>query len=198
MSTEHAWHAGPRPILESHRLLLRPFVLSDANEVQRLAGHPLIAATTVTIPHPYPDGAALDWITQHADWFHKRRSVQFAIELKREQKLIGCVDLLGISIAHSRAELGYWIGVDFWNHGYCTEAAKEVLAYGFEKMKLQKITARHLSTNPASGKVMLKVGMKKEGHLRNEFLKTDQFLDIEVYGLLQSEWATPKNKAGIT
>ncbi len=177
-----------RPSLVTERLVLRPFVLSDAEAVQRMAGHPLVAATTATIPHPYPDGAAQEWINKHNLWFQKGNAVQFAITLKENDKLIGCIDLNGIADGNSKAELGYWIGVDYWNNGYCSEAALAVLKFGFEKLNLNKITSRHMSSNPSSGRVMVKAGMKKEGLLRQEFKKNGIYVDIEVYGILRTEF----------
>jgi ribosomal-protein-alanine N-acetyltransferase len=175
-----------RPTIFTERLILRPFRLDDANTVQILAGHPLVAETTASIPHPYPDGASQSWIEQHSKWFQDGQSVQFAICVKNPQSLIGCIDLL-FAPSHARAELGYWIGVDFWNQGYCTEAAKAVVEFGFAKLQLNKITSRHLGNNPSSGRVMTKIGMKKEGSLREHFLKNGILRDIEVYGLLKTD-----------
>jgi RimJ/RimL family protein N-acetyltransferase len=175
-----------RPTISTSRLVLRPFQIEDAKRVQQLAGHPLVAATTATIPHPYSDGIAESWIGQHLKWFQTGQGVQFAIVSRSLNTLIGCIDL-SISAHQSRAELGYWIGVDFWNQGYCTEAAKAVIHFGFTNLNLNKITSRHLSSNPSSGKVMIKAGMRKEGLLRSEFLKNGQFHDLEVYGILRAE-----------
>ena len=60
----------------------------------------------------------------------------------------------------SQAELGYWIGEPYWGMGYCTEAARELIQFSFQKMGLKKIMSEHLTSNPASGKVMEKVGMR--------------------------------------
>jgi RimJ/RimL family protein N-acetyltransferase len=177
-----------RPTLTTERLVLRPFQLIDANRVQTLAGNPKVAATTASIPHPYPDGAAEAWIGGHPDLFKKGVAVQFAIILKETNELIGCISLVGISKADAKAEIAYWIGFEYWNKGYCSEAAQEVVKYGFERMDLNKITSRHASINPASGRVMLNAGLKKEGVLRQEFRKDDQFLDIEVYGILREDF----------
>lgn len=173
------------PILHSDRLTLRPFQLSDAKEVQRLAGNPKVAATTATIPHPYLDGLAEEWISKHQEWFEKKVAVDWAIELKGQNKLVGCISL-GINKAHQRAELGYWVGEEFWNNGYCSEAAKIVVGFAFESLKLNKITSRHMVENLSSGKVMEKAGLIKEGLLKEELLKSGKFVDIVVYGVTRS------------
>lgn len=176
------------PTIKTERLILRPFQLSDAKEVQRQAGNPKVAATTATIPHPYPDGTAEDWISKHQTWFEKGLAVDWAIELVEGQKLIGSIGL-GINKANSRAEVGYWIGEEYWNKGYCSEAAKAAFRYAFEDLHLNKITSRHMFENPASGKVMENAGMEKEGILKQDFYKNGRFVDIVVYGLLRANWS---------
>ena len=85
------------------------------------------------------------------------------------------------------AEIGYWIGKPYWSQGYCTEAAREVVRYGFEVLNLNRIQARHMTKNPASGRVMEKVGMKYEGRLRQSLLRWDQFEDVAIYSILRDE-----------
>jgi len=177
-----------QPTLTTERLILRPYELSDAADIQRLAGAREIAATTSAIPHPYEDGMAQEWIRPHQERFDEGTEVHFALVDKVKKTFIGGMGLLGISREHSRAELGYWVAVPYWNQGYCTEAGRAVLAYGFETLKLNRIYAHHFGQNPASGRVMQKLGMKHEGHLRQHFCKWDDFVDFVLYGILQSEW----------
>ena len=127
------------------------------------------------------------WISEHANRFAKELSVDFAIELKSENILVGNISLM-MSKAHCKAEIGYWIGEEFWNKGYCTEAMREVVRYAFEVRGLNKITCRHVMTNPASGKVMLKSGLTQEGYLKQEIIKNGRFYDMLVYGLLKAEY----------
>jgi ribosomal-protein-alanine N-acetyltransferase len=175
------------PIITTERLTMRSFELSDASEVQRMAGSSQIAATTANIPHPYLDGMAEDWISKHQNWFEEGISVDFAIELKSSKKLIGNISLI-INKANHRAEIGYWVGEEFWNQGYCTEAMKEVIRYAFTSRVINKITCRHIMTNPASGKVMMKSGLVQEGYFRQDIYKNGHYFDTLVYGLLKSDW----------
>jgi [ribosomal protein S5]-alanine N-acetyltransferase len=175
-----------RPSLKTKRLILRPFTLMDAPSVQKLAGEIEIASTTLNIPHPYENGVAEAWIQTHQERFEKQESVDFAIVLHESGGLIGAIGLV-ISVVHSRAEMGYWIGKPFWGRGYCTEAAKAVIDYGFAKLKLHRIYAFHFSRNPASGRVLQKVGMRMEGHLRQHVLKWGAFEDLEHYGILKQD-----------
>jgi [ribosomal protein S5]-alanine N-acetyltransferase len=98
-----------RPTLETERLILRPFALPDAPDVQRLAGDRAIADTTQAIPHPYEDGMAEKWISTHQDEFDQNTGVTLAITLKPEGMLVGAISLLNMTVGH-QAELGYWIG----------------------------------------------------------------------------------------
>ena len=176
-----------RPTIETDRLLLRPFSLADSAIVQRLAGDRAIASTTLNIPHPYEDGMAEEWIGTHQERFDQGEAVLFAIVQRADGALVGSVGL-EINRRHNRAELGYWIGKPYWNQGYCTEAAIAVVKYGFEALQLNRIHAFHLRRNPASGRVMQKIGMVHEGSLRKHAKKWEEFEDLEVYGILREDW----------
>ncbi len=176
-----------QPSLETKRLFLRPLVIEDGKGIQKLAGDIRIANTTLSVPHPYPDGLAEEWISTHSKTFQDNRGVVFGIFLKSSKVLIGCISIDGISKTHQRGEAGYWIGCDYWNQGYCTEALKALISFGFENMNLNKITSRHMAKNPASGKVMLKAGMRQEGLLKDDCFRYGQFEDSVVYGLLRKD-----------
>lgn len=175
------------PVIESNRIILRPFELSDAAVVQKLAGERAIADTTLRIPHPYEDGKAEEWISTHAEQCKTEKEVILAVVLKENEELIGSISL-SIDRINKNAELGYWIGKPFWGNGYCTEAAREMLAYGFGELQLNRINAHHFKRNPASGKVLEKIGMKYEGCMRQHVKKWDAFEDILLYGILRGEF----------
>ena len=170
-----------QPTLTTERLILRPFSPNDAPAIQRLAGDRAVADTTERIPHPYENGMAETWIATHSQQFRDLKECTFAIVLKDGQQVIGAVGLT-LTMAHARGELGYWIGREFWNRGYCTEAARAVVEYGFSVLGLHRIHARHLTRNPASGRVMAKLGMQHEGRLRHHTRKWDVFEDVDLYG----------------
>jgi ribosomal-protein-alanine N-acetyltransferase len=175
------------PTLTTGRLVLRPFTLTDAPEVQRHAGRFEIADTTLNMPHPYPDGAAESWIGTHQKTWELGSGLTLAITLKESGQLAGAIGLT-INKDHNRAEMGYWVAVPHWGKGFCTEAARALLDYGFTELKLNKIYATHLTRNPASGKVMQKMGMKYEGCLRQHVKKWDKFEDLAYYGTLSGEY----------
>ena len=122
------------PIL-TERLLLRSLTLEDAPDVQHLAGEYDVAATLCDMPHPYEDGMAETWIRSCSEKFEKDEALNFAIILKTDKQFIGGIEIR-LDPEIENGELGFWIGKQYWGCGYCTEAAKIVVAYGFEVLKL--------------------------------------------------------------
>ncbi len=181
--------SGPttrEPTLETQRLLLRAFVDEDGPRVRELASAREVAATTLNIPHPYEAGLAESWIATHPEQFQAGEAAHYAITRKQAGDLIGAIGIQ-IQQAHRTAELGYWIGVPYWGQGYCTEAAEAVVRYCFQQLGLHRVHARHFSSNPASGRVLQKIGMLHEGRLRGHILKWGIFHDLELYGLTQED-----------
>ncbi|MFO7963083.1 MAG: GNAT family N-acetyltransferase [Desulfobacterales bacterium] len=176
-----------QPTIETKRLILRPFAVTDAADVQRLAGDRAIADTTVNVPHPYEDGFAESWIGTHRLNFDNGTDVHFAITIKPDGQLVGAISLMGMVSGH-QAELGYWIGKPYWNRGYCTEASCAVLAHAFSKLGLIRVHACHFAGNPASGRVLQKIGMAYEGCRRHHVRKWDKPVNLEMYGILEAEW----------
>ncbi len=176
-----------RPSVETERLILRPFEPGDAPRVKLLAGDRDIAAMTLNVPHPYEDGMAEKWIGSHRERFESDEGVVFAITLKPSGELIGSIGFI-LRLEHETGELGYWIGKPYWGHGYCTEAARAALRFAFTEGGLNRIHACHFHHNPASGRVLQKLGMKHKGSLRQQVKKWGQFVDNELYSILRSEF----------
>ncbi len=172
--------------LKTERLLLREFRMEDAPTVQHLAGERDVAKKTANIPHPYEDGMAEAWIQRHQGLVEDGELVTYAVTLKPDDTLIGAISLR-IETRNHLAELGYWIGKPYWNKGYCTEAARALVNLGFDDLALNRIQARHMTSNPASGRVMKKVGMTYEGTHRQATYRFGAFEDLAMYAVLRSE-----------
>lgn len=177
-----------QPTLLTERLLLRPFTLDDVIGVERLAGMREIADTTISIPHPYESVYAEKWIAGQPSAFAQGTAIHFAIETKDVHQLIGAIELRDIDREHSQAELSYWIGVEWWAKGFASEAAECLVGYGFEQLHLNRIYAYHMVKNPASGRVLQKIGMRQEGLMRQRVRKWGIFEDVVLYALLHEEW----------
>jgi len=171
------------PTLHTDRLLLRPHALADAPELARLAGAREVAATTLRIPHPYSVADAEAFIS---GWQDADERVAFAVVLRENSVLLGGAGLR-LEKEHRHAELGYWIGTPYWGKGYATEAARAILRYGFEVLKLHRIHASHFADNAALGSILRKIGMKHEGRQPQHILKWGQYLDLELYGMLDTD-----------
>ena len=181
------------PSLTTPRLVLRPFESADGSDVERLAGAWEVADTTLNIPHPYPEGAGVRWIKTHAAAWANGSSLTLAIALRASPTaLVGAVSL-AMAREHARGELGYWIALAEWGHGYATEAAHAMATFGFGELELHRIQARHFTRNEASGRVMQKLGMRFEGVNRGAYLRWGRFEDVSVYGILAEEWNTETN-----
>ncbi|MEM0966239.1 MAG: GNAT family N-acetyltransferase [Verrucomicrobiota bacterium] len=180
------------PTIQTTRLTLRGFRIEEASRVQKLAGNPAVAKTTQHIPHPYLDGMAERWISTHLKQFYHQEGITFAIEERESGELIGAIGL-EFNASQKRGTLGYWIGTQFWGKGFCTEAAKAVIEYGFTEMNCHKIEANHMKENRASGRVMEKCGMKHEGSLADHTLKSGRFHTTEFYGITKSQQGSGGN-----
>ena len=181
---------APDPIT-TERLLLRPLTPDDANAVATVAGAFEIADMTLSIPHPYALEDASKFLAQVQDWYKSGQKFPMAVTLRADPAtLVGCVGL-DLHDPHHRAELGYWIAVPHWRNGYASEAAAAMLALGFEKLNLNKIVAHHFARNPYSGRVLEKIGMRREGFFRRHTRKWDGYEDIVAYGILREEFEAP-------
>ena len=152
-----------------------------------------MAATTASIPHPYPDGGGLAWIEKQQQAAARGESVVFAVTAA-QHGVIGAIGLQ-LEAAHAKAELGYWIGKPRWHQGYATEAAQAVIRHGFEQLHLERIHARFMARNPASGRVLEKLGFTREGLLRRDLFRFGEFIDCELWSLLREEFAARGEKA---
>jgi ribosomal-protein-alanine N-acetyltransferase len=179
-------------ILRTGRLTLRPLVPDDAPVVQRLAGEKDIASTTRLIPHPYPPGAAEQWIGTLPELYQRAEAINWGIALD-SGPILGTIRLV-LNAVDNHAEMGYWVGKPFWNNGYCTEAARAVTAYGFDVLSLERIFANYLARNPASGRVLTKLGMQQEGLLRRHRRKFGRYEDLIVCGITKAEWQLQKKR----
>jgi [ribosomal protein S5]-alanine N-acetyltransferase len=183
--------------LQTARLTLRPYEVTDIPDLIRLAGAREFAATTLRIPHPYTEEAARQFITTCEQDAASGSITRFAICLRNTAEFCGGIGLRMDEGQPHRAELGYWLGVPYWGLGYATEAAQAMLDYGFGTLSLHRIYASYVTQNAASGRVLRKIGMTREGGFRGHILKWEQLHDIECYGMLKSDWKDRSEDSGV-
>lgn len=175
------------PSLHTPRLLLRAFALADEPHLVALAGNYEVAKNTLNIPHPYTTADAHRWVQLTQENYAQRTGYAFAIERKATSEFIGGIGLT-LDLRCARAEAGYWLGQPYWGQGLASEALAAVLRFGFETLSLNKIYATHIPENPASGRVMLKNGMVKEGELVQHTRRDGRYHDLWQYRLTRAEY----------
>lgn len=137
-------------------LTIAPTGLEHAPAIQRLIAHPEVAATT-RIPHPYPDDGAVRFIEDIAG--PKRAAgTQYAFVMLDDGGLVGHISLKNVDRERGEAEVGYWVGRPYWGRGYASEAVRLVVAFAFEELGLRRLYAHVLAHNPASARVLEKIG----------------------------------------
>jgi ribosomal-protein-alanine N-acetyltransferase len=186
------------PTLYTPRLLLRAFGLADVPHLVALANNYEVAKNTLNIPHPYHEEDARRWVHITDENCQQQTGYAFALELRATGEFIGGMGLT-LERRFDRAEVGYWLGPPYWGQGLASEALAAVLRFGFEELKLNKIYATHIAENPASGRVMLKNGMVKEGELVQHIKRDGRYHDLWQYRLTRAEYATAvaKQKQGV-
>jgi RimJ/RimL family protein N-acetyltransferase len=142
--------------IRTQRLLLRPPALADAARVSLLAGDYDVACMTGTLPHPYSEQMAAEWLQGARDG---EEGVVFMIE--RDRTVVGCTGYRAFGPDH--AELGYWIGKPYWGQGYATEAVTALAAHAFDADGFAYLKAGHFDDNAASERVLRKLGFVAEG-----------------------------------
>ena len=169
------------------RLLLRKLSIDDVDAFSALAGERAVADTMISIPHPLTRDAALAWLAAHTGDPERYRSL--AVCLSATGDLIGYAGIVDIDREHCLGELSFWIGRPFRGAGYAVEAGRAAIGVAFGELGLNRLQAFHMLRNPASGRVLERLGFRREGVLRQRVRKWNTFEDVAAYGLLRSDTA---------
>lgn len=174
--------------LETERLILRKFTLDDVEAVFKNWGSDLNVTKYVSFaPHKKIEETKeiiSMWISEYAD-----DNFNWIVELKETHEVVGNISVNEKSRKHNNCEIGYVYGSKFWGNGYATEALRKVLEYLLVDCDFHLVEARHYESNPASGKVMEKAGMIKDGVLRERRLKknSEEYDNLVVYSMTKSD-----------
>ena len=171
--------------ITTKRLQLRQFKLSDAECVCRLCNNFNVYRSTLSLPFPYPIESALNWIPTHIEKFDNDETYEFAITDKDTGVLYGAIALFNNKM-HRNGEVGYWIGEEYWGNGYAPEALGALIDFAFSHKNFHKVCGRHFESNPASGRVMQKVGMEYEGKQKDQIFKENTFETLVLYGIINN------------
>ena len=171
----------PFPILETDRLALRKLSMEDAEELFHLRTNE-DAMKYINKPRLKSIAEVQELITKMND---NSVRIQWAITLKKEDKIIGVIGFHRIEKEHYRAEIGYMLHPQYWNSGIMTEAITRVINYGFNDMKLHSMEAIINPANEVSRKILKNFKFIKEGYYKENYFFEGTFLDSEVYSLLK-------------
>lgn len=168
--------------MESERIRLRPVSLNDADDMYEYTSD---EETTRFIYEQHKD---LDHTKKViANYFVKESIGKYAIVLKDSNKMIGAIEFR-VHEANKSGELGYTLNRHYWGKGYMTEAGKLILGLAFNVLGLERVFAAHDVRNGASGKVLNRLGMQKEGILRRSHMVKGVLTDSVHYSILKDEY----------
>lgn len=168
----------------SARVKIEPIARRHADNVQRLASHPDVVATT-NLPDPYPPDGAEQWIDNLLPRQEEGDEYAFGI-LNRDGEFVGVIGLANVGT--EAAELGFWIGKPYWNRGYATAAARKALRFAFEQLELERVFARPLRRNAPSHRVLEKLDFAPGSVETHEHPKWSEKDKVVRYELNRPRW----------
>lgn len=173
--------------LYTKRLVLRRFTMEDVQPMfDTWANDPRVTRFLTWEPHGTPEVTGRLMAQWCAD-YEKPDNYNWAMEL--DGRLIGSIGVVRLDERSQRADLGYCMAYDCWNHGLMPEACRAVIDYLFGEVGFHRLCICHAVKNPASGRVAQKCGLTYEGTMREfEWSPRDGFLDIAYYSILRQEW----------
>mgnify|MGYP001582301576 CR=1 FL=1 len=166
-------------VIKSKKFVLRSFKKGDEKSLQKNINDKDIYKYTLRIPYPYTMKDAKKWVNSYLKLKGKKKKtkIMFAIDINGE-----VAGVIGFDpIENHKAEIGYWLAKKYWSQGIMTEAVELVTKFGFQRIKLKRITAPVFSKNKASARVLEKNGYKFEGLLRKHYFKDEKFIDALLY-----------------
>jgi len=176
---------------ETERLIMRPYRLSDKNDLAEGLNNYEIVKNLLVVPYPYTVNDAVSFIKKCQKDLEKKHpsNYQFALILKSENKVIGCVGA-EIDYKNKIATTGSWINTNYQRQGYVTEAKFKLHDFLFKTLNLRKIDSEVFLENMASQNALEKLGFVKEGVRRQHTIcrATGKTHDVVNFGLLKKDW----------
>lgn len=178
---------GYMPDLETPRLRLRKLTIRDAQDIYHYSRDVEVARHVLWDAHRSLSESR-NYLRFMLRKYRMQEPASWGIEYVQTGEIIGTIGFMWIQQDNASAEIGYSLSRDFWNRGIMTEALKAVIIYGFNNLNLNRLEAQHETTNPASGAVMRKCHMKKEGTLRSRLMNKGKFVDVDLYAILRKDF----------
>ena len=176
------------PPIETERLILRRLDMNDAQDIFSYGRDPEVARHVLWEPYESVSECR-SYIRTMQRRYRMGDPSSWGIELRSTGRVVGTIGYMWYQEEHSSVEVGYSLARDQWNQGLMTEALTAVIAHSFEALRLNRVEAQHELTNPASGQVMKKCGMRYEGTLRERLRNKGRYVDVALYAILRSDYA---------
>ena len=170
--------------LAGERLVLREFAVTDEEAVHAFAGDPVVTRFTEWGPNSVEDSRAFLAETTAQVTDPLRAEFTLAATLAGSGRVIGSVAIGVTSAQHRRGEFGFVFHPEFWSRGYATEASALLLRFGFEHLRLRRVSATCHPDNRASARVLEKVGLRFEGRMRDHMLVRGTWRDSLLYAVV--------------
>lgn len=176
-------------VLETERLILRDYQEDDYEAVHVFRSDPLVARYWTGKPDTPDDTRAFLLRVRENACQRPRTQYRLAVVLRETGAVIGGCALYGMTDPATReGGIGFYLSQPCWGRGYATEAATALAAFGFEVLNLHRIHGDCAPENAASAQVMRKIGMRQEGHQRENFWSGDGWQDSLLFAVLDHEW----------
>jgi len=175
------------PTIEAERLHLRRLTMRDAQDIFAYSRDPLVAEHVLWEAHRSVSETR-GYVRYMLRKYRYGEPSSWGICLNDDDVVIGTIGFMWIQPENAAAEVGYSLARAHWNKGYMTEALAALLRYAFEEMELNRVEAMYETSNPASGAVMRKCGMKREGVLRERLINKGKYVDVELYSILKRDY----------
>lgn len=189
MALVDSWLVGLKnaPSLFTARLHLRAMNAGDVSNIQYHINTEAVCNNLSYTPHPYTMEMAENWMRNVNAGMANGNCRYWSMCDRSNEQFIGS---MGLSLYRDQegAEMHYWLGEPFWNNGYCTEAAKRVIIYVFEDLKLHRLQITHRENNIGSRRVIEKCGFVREGCMRDYLKRFGKFENVISYSMLNGEF----------
>lgn len=170
--------------IETERLVLRRYTHRDVPDILDLVSHSSVAGA---VPEIEPtESGVIEYIDLQNSFRPFEQDKCFDLAIEQAGRVIGLLTL--VRRKHRLGELGYALHIAYRGRGYATEAARALVAYAFTSLDLHRVQATTSSHNSGSWRVMERLGMVREGWLKEATIQDGQWMDVFIYGILAREW----------
>jgi RimJ/RimL family protein N-acetyltransferase len=168
-------------------IVLRRHSLEDVDSIVKNINDSFVSRYTIHVPYPYTSKDAYDFLEKNQAWYEEGTSLNLAITKEIDDKVIGGIGLMNIEKKFNHAEIGYWLGKEYWGKGITPRCVQAMVRFGFQRLGLQRISAVVFSPNLRSRRVLEKNGFVHEGTMRDRYVLDGKPVDGEMYAIISRD-----------